>query len=82
LEEYEGRFRKLRGEMERENLDALWVHGMPARSRPVRYVANFNFFPGNTLVIMPRDGTLDIPKELETKIAAYCQRFEESCRSL
>ena len=56
LEEYEGRFRKLRAEMERENVDALLVYDMHAQSRPVRYVANFNSFPGNTLVIIPRDG--------------------------
>ncbi len=56
LEEDEGRFRKLRAEMERENVDALLVQGMPARSRPFRYITNFNPFQGSTLVILPRDG--------------------------
>jgi len=56
VEEYQGRIERLRTEMEKEGYDALLVHGMPARSGHVRYVANFNSFLGNTLVVIPKSG--------------------------
>jgi Xaa-Pro aminopeptidase len=56
LEEYQGRIVNLRTEMEKEGFDALLVHGMPARTGHVRYVANFNSFLGNTLVVIPKSG--------------------------
>ena len=56
VEEYQARIDKLRVEMGKEGFDALLVHGMPARSGHVRYVANFNSFLGNTIVVLPKDG--------------------------
>jgi Xaa-Pro aminopeptidase len=56
LEEYENRMNRLKAGMEKEGLDALLVHGMPGRSGQLRYVANFNSFLGNTLVVIPQSG--------------------------
>ena len=56
VEEYQARVDKLRAEMEKEGFDALLIHGMPARSGHVRYVANFNSFLGNTVVVIPKSG--------------------------
>jgi Xaa-Pro aminopeptidase len=56
VEEYQARVDKLRVEMGKEGFDALLIHGMPARSGHVRYVANFNSFLGNTIVVLPKDG--------------------------
>lgn len=56
IEEYENRMSRLKAEMDKEGFDALLVHGMPARTGQLRYVANFNSFLGNTLVVIPRSG--------------------------
>ena len=56
IEEYESRMERLKTAMAAENLDALLVHGMPARSGNLQYVANFNSFLGNTLVVIPQNG--------------------------
>jgi len=55
LDEYQRRVERLQAAMAKEGLDAMLLHGMPARSGPVRYIANFYSFLGNTLVVVPVD---------------------------
>ncbi len=56
IAEYETRISKLQEVMEQDGYDALLIHGMPSRTGALRYVANFNSFLGNSLVIIPRGG--------------------------
>lgn len=52
--EYERRIDGLRQAMERGGLDYLLVYSNPSCIGPTRYVANFDSFFGNTIVVLPR----------------------------
>lgn len=58
LDEYRRRVDELRLAMSQNGLDYLLIYGSPTCVGPVRYVANFDSYFGNTIVVLPRDGQL------------------------
>lgn len=56
MDEYEGRVERLRLAMAQNALDYLLIYGSPSCTGPVRYVANFDSFFGNTMVVLPVTG--------------------------
>jgi Xaa-Pro aminopeptidase len=56
LQEYERRVDELRQAMPQDGLDYLLIYSNPSCIGPVRYIANFDSFFGNTMVVLPLSG--------------------------